>query len=251
MIERLDHGKVGIATSVAKEYGFSWQKTIEWALSEKLEHIQFFINPQTLKQDLIFYLKYAQGLQAYFHLPSQAGEATVHYCLHTLRSLLGKAPIVLVQHQQWAQTVQRFLPFYSEMILAVENDSPETEPHAFMDFLQTQVLPHQNWAVLDIPRFYFQAPGRISSRDITAQIDLLIEFLGKHSVPFLIHAIDQTDRGGDRSHWKPFLQGDLPWLHFIGKIKNVCSELKCLLFEYENWDMAKEGIERITNRDSL
>ncbi len=248
LIDRINHDKVGIATSVAKEYGFSWQRTIEWARSAHLKHIQFFINPQTLKQDIVTYLKYAQGVQAYFHLPPQAGEATVHYCLQTLCGFIGDGPIIIVQHQQWAHTVQRFLSFYPRMILAIENDDDQSMPLSFQRFLEAEVLPTGCWAVLDIPRFYHQAPETFSHREITLQIDQLLEFIRRHTLPFLVHAIDQTEQGGQRRFWQPFLQGDLPWLHYLKKFKNMSEELKCLLFEYENWDMAKEGIERITGR---
>ena len=249
LIPRIDRRKVGIATSVAKEYGFDWLKTIEWARSENLNHVQFYINPQTLKEDLVSYLKYAQGLNACFHLPAAAGEATIQYCLHTLQTFVTQNPIIIIQHQQWAPTVERFMPYFPEMILAIENDFPGSEPDAFRGILQEKLensgVPF--WAVLDIPRFYHQAPPELTFKQITSQIDGLFEFLQNHSLPFLIHAIDQTEEGGERTYWRPFLKGDLPWLHFIKTLRNSSDLLKCFVFEYENWSMAKDGIDQVTN----
>ena len=200
MIPWIDRRKVGIATSVAKEYGFDWLKTIEWARTENLNHIQFVINPETLKEDIVSYLKYAQGPNACIHLPVHAGDPSLQYCLHTLQAFLTQIPIVLIQHQKWAHRVQRFLPYYLGMILAIENDRPGVGPKAFQRFLQEK-LEHSEqpfWAVLDIPRFYHQAPDELSFKQITFPIDQLLEFLRKYSVPFLIHAIDQTEDGRDR-----------------------------------------------------
>ncbi|GEM_PF-4443102 len=245
LIQRISRDKLGIASSVAKEFGFDWGKTIEFARAQNLDHVQLFINPDSLKKDLATFLKSGTGLKACFHLPAQAGEATVQYCLHTLHTFVTDNPIVLIQHQQWANTVQRFLPFYPGMILAIENDQPQATPEAFRQYVQEQATLQSVWAVLDIPRFYHQAPEETPFKKITRQIESLLAFLHQQSIPFLVHAIDQSQQGGERSFWKPFLEGDLPWLHFIKIIRNSSDLLKCFVFEYENWNMAKEGIERI------
>ncbi len=245
LIHRIERSKIGIATSVARELHFSWQGTIEWAQAENLRHVQLFINPQTLKEDLITFLKNGRGLKAYFHLPANAGEATVQYILHTLNGFCERIPIVIIQHQQWTATVVRFLDFYPEIILAAENDRPQSEPLSFWDFLQSQSISSPRWAVLDIPRFYHQAPREMPFKEITHQIDRLLSLLSQYRIPFMIHAIDQSKKGGERKYWTSFLQGALPWVHFIKVLQNSSDLLKCFIFEYEDWNRAKEGIRLI------
>lgn len=245
LIHRIERSKIGIATSVARELDYSWIQTIQWAQAENLQFVQLFINPETLKEDLTTFLKNGRGLKAFFHLPANAGEATVQYALHTLNSFCERIPIILIQHQQWAATVERFLDFFPEMVFAVENDRPQSEPLAFWQFLKEHRISSAMWAVLDIPRFYHQAPADMPFKEITAQIDRLIFHLKEHRIPFLVHAIDQSKQGGERQHWTPFLQGALPWVHFIKVLQNSSDLLKCFVFEYEDWNRTKEGIRLI------
>ncbi len=236
--------RLGIATSVARNENFSWRVTLQRAHEANIRQVQFYIKDTTgLAEALQELVRSGPQIFPYFHLPPsddrrQTSEILTHLAEHFPEQF------IVIQHQPFAGVLQSLQKVFPRMVIAVENDAPQQTPGDFLRFVEETSVSEYFWAVIDVARFYHQAPAGLETNLLHRQIFELLTHLQKKNIPFLIHAIDIKNRHPQRENWCPLFDGLIPW-HFILKTLRKSSDLlKCFLFEYENWDMCLESIRR-------
>lgn len=240
--------RLGIATSVARNENFSWQVTLQRARETNIRQVQFYIKDATgLTEALQELVRSGPQIFPYFHLPPsddarQIGEILTHLAQHFPEQF------IVIQHQPFIGGLQKLQKMFPRMVIAVENDAPQQTPRDLLRFAEETSVSESFWTVIDVARFYHQAPPLLSNEALQTQILELLVFLQKKSIPFLIHAIDIKNRQPQRENWCPLFDGLIPW-HFILKTLRKSSDLlKCFLFEYEDWNMCLESIRRFRER---
>ncbi len=237
--------RLGIATSVARDENFSWQVTLQRARKANIRHVQFYIKKTTgLAEALQNLISGSSQIFPYFHLPPSEDEGQISEILTTLSRYFPRR-FVVIQHQPFWETLHTMQGAFPAMIIAVENDAPKQTPHDFLRFAEKTFTSKSFWAVVDVARFYHQAPPLLTDRALEKQILDLFVFLQEKSIPFLIHAIDIKNRQPQRENWCPLFDGRIPWHNFLKALRKSSDLLKSFLFEYENWNMCLSSIRRL------
>ncbi len=241
--------KLGLASSVAKAWDFSWEKTIELASRSNFSQIQLYLSEQHLRPSTVSLLKNVQlKFTLHLHLPpSLSPEKWNDFLLLLHKNIDSK--IYLIQHQPfWDDLNQLLKNLPSEnFVSGIENDLPNQWPLNFLHWFLVKVKSHVPKAltVIDVPRFFHQAAPEADFTEIAAQIVELIRQLQQMNQHFILHAIDHPKGKTDRPFWQPLLQGELPWPEILNLVKLKPDLLKCLMLEYENWDMVQDSIQTL------
>ncbi|MHB2148886.1 hypothetical protein ACX8XP_07505 [Calditrichota bacterium LG25] len=248
----LTFAKLGLASAVARPQNYSWQTTIEYARRAKFRQIQLFLNPAQLTEQFLTLLQKSAGeFTLHLHLPTDFPPNDFAVFLNTFgRSL--EREVYLIQHQPYRQNVLQLSLNSDQIRIGIENDFAEQGPLDFLEVIlglqdeDERILP-----VLDIPRFFHQAAAGRTFEHTARQVVQLISRLLAMERPFIIHALDHPEGKTRRQHWQPLLQGDLPWRLLIKMFIKRPELLKCLMFEYENWNMVKQSIGNLVRENFL
>ena len=238
--------KLGLASSVAKAQNFSWLKTVELAGQFKFRQIQLYLNPSFLDENHAqLLLQTSARFRVHLHLPPCVNEPKIQLFLERYLKEL-KTPIFLIQHQTHWKTTDLF-PLQTDLAInGLENDAPRKTPKAFLDFFleraqkEPRLIP-----VLDVSRFFVQAPPYLPFDEVQKQVIAIFLKLQELNQPFIIHAIDHPARQFKHQFWKPLLEGDLPWSKIIKIVNLRLDLLKCFMFEYENWSKVRKSIDNL------
>ncbi len=245
----LERSKIGLASSVAKPLNYSWESTAQYARTLHLKQLQLFLNTAQLNhanRKLLLHLE--EEFVLHLHLPAGFLD---HVCSSFVQALFQqiKHPFYLVQHQQFVD--ETLLNWSAEMsskgvVLAVENDLAEQSPSEFLSYIKAKQRQHPTLIpVLDVPRFFHQKPNNLNFFEVEQEVLTVVETLILQNQPFIFHAIDHSKQGSTRPFWRPLLSGDLPWPKLLQKVSKQAQQLKCLMLEYENWDMAQQAIRNL------
>jgi len=243
--------KLGLASSVAKAWDFSWDKIIELASRSNFQQIQLYLSEQHLRTSTASFLKNVQlKFTVHLHLPpSLLPEEKWNDFLLLLHKNI-HSRIYLIQHQPFGDDLNQFLnkfPF-ENFLPGIENDLPNQWPLDFLNwFLKVKSYVPEALPVVDVPRFFHQAAPKSDFAEIAIQVIELIRRLQQMNKPFILHAIDHPINNTDRPFWQPLLLGELPWSEILNLVKLKPDLLKCLMFEYENWNMVQDSIQNLKN----
>ncbi|APF19398.1 hypothetical protein Calab_3698 [Caldithrix abyssi DSM 13497] len=248
----LTFAKLGLASAVARPQNYSWQTTIEYARRAKFRQIQLFLNPlQLTDQSLALLQKSAAEFTLHLHLPTDFPQNDLPTFLNTFGQSLERE-VYLIQHQPYRENVLQLSLNSDKIRIGIENDFPKQTPPEFLALiLRLQNEDERILPVLDIPRFFHQAAASQTFEQTARQVGQLIFRLLAMERPFIIHALDHPAGKTTRQHWQPLLQGDLPWRLLIKMFIKRPELLKCLMFEYENWNMVKQSIGNLVRENFL
>jgi len=242
-------GRIGIATSVAKAWGYDWQETLRLAEVMGLRLVQFYLPPagqlnahlQKLHNTL------PAGWQVLFHLPANiSGELPVY-----LRSLKKYFPgTMLIQHETYLDGQTAAAISDAGLIAAAENDAaPRSELFSFRHLLFSLFEKNREnlAAVLDVSRFYHQFYRRYPTEVITQEVLHVVQLLRQLRLPTVLHVIDHTSADARRSNWCPLFEGRLPWKEILQPQILQGVDLRYVIFEYETPATSSASIINLLN----
>ncbi len=250
----LPFSKLGLANSVAYQEHYSWQVTIELAKQKQFSTIQLYVNDTNIDENHLTIIKEATQLfNIHLHLPSAIASDAVKEFLDEFLAISQKE-VILIQHQRYWFTVDEIKPILRNrnVLIAIENDLPKTKPIDFLNFL---LKTRKDWSglipVLDISRFFVQKPIKENEQKIKKQLLEMLKTIIEYNWPFILHTIDHAYHQLERHAWQPLFEGQLPWSQIFKIMEPHLELLKCLMFEYENWDMVERSIENMRSLNFL
>lgn len=240
--------KLGLASSVAKAANYSWRKTVELASRSNFKQIQLYLSEENLQTSTADFLRSVQlKFTVHLHLPPSINpQHLIHFL--SLLSRTTVSQIYLIQHQPLWYDFDRVLDHVpvKSFLPCAENDWPEQWPLDFLNwFLKVKSKTSKALPVIDVPRFFHQAPRKAKINEMVSQVVELVHRLLQMNQPFILHTIDHPAEKTDRPYWQPLLEGELPWPEILNLVKIHPDLLKCLMFEYENWNMVQDSIKNL------
>jgi len=232
-----DFYPIGVASSVAKQFGYSWQKTLEFARKEHLNPIQLYL-PQQLTAEHIRIISQLKAEDLYLHLPVKFNKESIQQIVQKKEF----SATLFIQHEKYLANDDLDFLQNSSLKLGVENDS-DSEVGSFLKFIKR--LNERGLlqsAVLDIPRFYKQFHKKNSVESITAEIVKVLKFCSYERIPVIFIIIDSISFSMDREEWTVLFNGLVPWKKIFIAGKKLYIPLKSYLFEYEDYDMVKKSV---------
>ncbi len=239
--------QVGIASSVAKAFGYDLQKTILFARELQVSLIQLYL-PSLRKLHDYFsqFKKYADSSCAFvWHLPPITDSAQFEQYLKELKKHLDVG--ILIQHERLLNGALSRLINKSGYTLGLENDDAVNYKESFLLAVkQYYRQTHQDLAVvLDVSRYFHQRHQRYSSDVLICALQSLFDFCKTNTIDLIFHVIDHKTLEAGREHWTPLFDGDIPYVSLFDYIRKKNIPLKSCIFEYEDYEKTRLSVQRL------
>jgi len=239
--------QIGIASSIAKPFGYSWSRTLEAASRLNLSLVQFYI-PED-RQELLNQLSSVKsaktgGFEIYFHLPNVSD---MEFLLNSLQLINEYFPdkLYIIHERLFDPKLIGFLAPL-KLQIAIENDSATSDILYYHKLLGQLNGSGINFtAVFDYSRFYIQFASGNKVNEIENQAMEIIRFCQRTKTTLLFHVIDHSDQNAMRENWTVLFDGLLSWKDLISYALKETDVLKSLIFEYEDYDQTEKSIERL------
>ena len=241
MVSRLDNRNedcipLGIASSVAYTYGYSWQKTLELAKKLNLSVIQLHINQ--FEPDFNLQLKTETFDQLYVHLNSEFNYS------HPFITNIGKYSRLqaLIQHEKYIKDGDINFLSRHHLPLALENDNGE-KINGFITKLESLMRSELDLhVVIDYTRFVHQFHNRYSLNDIFEHVVDILNLCKVQNIPVLLHTIDISSFDPHSSNWLPVFEGLVSWDKLFSFVIESSIPVKAVIFEYEDFSNTEKSV---------
>jgi hypothetical protein len=239
--------KKGVATAIAKEFGYSWEVTVDFCRRHNLDMIQYYWQtPLPPAADTVF----NHDLQRYLHLPAlPLSEISSVDFLHTCREYIRtyKSNRLILHHEtddKTAATLEQLETLDCEV--GIENHAAANLP-GFQSFLQhcRQRRSTGMFIVLDVHKFFNRFCRIHTQQEILDAIRRLFIFCGELNLNLLLHIIDSRSFDAGREFWCPVFDGLVPYRRIFAALEEMKTGCSGLILEYEEEGMAAESIKRL------
>jgi hypothetical protein len=236
--------RLGIASSIAKESGFSWEQTIADADRLGVSLVQLYLPPEPDSiqnyMQLLDASAYA-GFSCYFHLPDSVNSNQLKRYQQNLGQHSKSALFIL--HEKYFSDNLLDVLLEQQLMIGIENDAPGPEIDLYLKRLsQLNKYGINLTVVFDYSRFYAQFYEKYGTAKIAERSAEIIRFCRDHYVPLVLHVIDHWDVKAQRENWTVLFDGRLPWKKLIKNALDKAPVLKSLVFEYENYNHTEQSI---------
>ena len=237
---------LGVASSVAKEYDYSWQHTADIAASFNLTALQLYLH----NTDSIEYVPGVTRFnQIYLHLPDiayKSAPAVSDICIK-FRNYYSSNNLII--HQPHLQTAKGFIDGLDELVdkgfrIGIENHKT-TDLHAYFELLQHIKGKGCYYAVMDIHKFFYNFYQNVDLEVILETLRSLLHLCKKENIGVVLHLIDSISYSGGREFWQPIFNGILPYRDIFDYILDRGIEIEAVIFEYENEAHIQQSVKHI------
>ena len=243
--------ELGVATSVAKDNHFSWQDTVDYALNQNLNSIQFYV-PQN--KNLPQISSPANFKNTYLHLPINYDSNLKELILFATEFKRNYNSNKLIIHQNESLSFQDTNEIIEKInwagfLVGIENEGSENLNSFFELIEYLSKSDSKFYAVLDIHRFYFNYCAKYKEETIFKVICQLLDFCSKSKLNIVLHVIDSKLFKSNRDDWVPMFEGIVPYSQLLKYISDIQINMESLIFEYESYDSVTNSLENFKKFD--
>lgn len=224
--------QIGVATSVSREFDYSWQDTIDFCAQNFITCVQFYHSFETES----FPIKDSQKIiDAYVHLNEKFNEhpEKIDKFFQDFAKLFRMNGFIV--HEDWLNN-QEYVAGLDllQCPVGIENaNGPKLS--SFIEILENlNIKKNQIFAVLDIHRFYNNFYKDYAEELITDHIFSLIKWLKSREMNYILHIIDSKSYSEKREDWCPLFEGVIPYGKILFQIMKYNYYPARLIFEYED-----------------
>ena len=238
---------IGVATSIAKKYNYSWDITAQFCEKHLLTAIQFYLSSNFEIPELS--LPSTIG-KRYLHLPADVYDNPEKYfsVCNRFRSLYQTDKLVLHQDCTFSPNDQVSIirEFNKQgFIVGIENENTKGLSN-YLELLKLNISSgNKAFCVLDIHKFFNIFHKDCHLELIKDAITRILSYCKKYDINILLHIIDSKSFQGDRNHWRPMFKGIVPYTEIINYISEKAIDIDAVIFEYENESLVIESLENL------
>ena len=241
---------IGVATSIAKKYDYSWQFTIEFCLKQGLDSIQFYMPTDYIIPNIPSALKIANK---YLHLPPNflANETETFQACDNFVSYYRSNKLIMHQNDSYSPDRLRsiILAFnHKEFQIGLENDGNNSIEN-YYNLLHAYLSSNMNvFPVLDVHRFFHDFYKIFHFEIILDMIIRILNLCARFEKKVVLHIVDSTTFSSDRLHWCNVFQGLVPYRDIFNYINRKQILIETIIFEYEAENITIESIKKIKEK---
>lgn len=238
---------LGVATSIAKRYQYSWQHTINYCLTNGLDAIQFYLLQALSIQNITAGNSISKK---YLHLPTNFPENHKNIIAACMQFKSFYKSDKLIVHQNEALTIRNQIDIISKLtdsgfVVGIENEG-ERDLKLYIKLLEKCKLAQKNFfAVLDIHRFFHDYCKIYACEIIQDEIIRILRWCNDSETSILLHVIDSKSFSGDRQYWCPIFNGLVPYSDIFGYIRDKNISIESIILEYETEYNTMSSIEAL------
>ncbi len=244
---KFNESQIGIASSIACQFNFNWQKTLHFAKELNVSIIQLFLPPIALLKQYVNEIESeADNIsELYFHLPKpkQAEEISDYYKQLKLR----KSVDLIIQHEKFLDGKTLNYIEENKLPFGLENDQTNNINSYLERLDELKNINIDLTAVIDVSRFYLQYHERFSAKEIYNEIIKILDYCDKQSIPVVFHVIDHVDYEAERNSWTALFSGIIPWKNIFNYAFEHNIFVKSIIFEYEDFHKTKVSVDLLRN----
>jgi hypothetical protein len=239
--------ELGVATSIAKKFGYSWDHTIDFCLQHQLNLIQFYWQtplPILCTPDIL------KLKRRYFHLDkiSLSGHSEILDTCKQFKGGYDSDRLILHQEQNWESgktgTLIRDLNDLG-FIAGIENHDGKSLPDFGALIEKCCNLGNHIFVVLDAHKFFYCFHRKHSAEEIRTALGELLLFCHQLNLTLVLHIIDSHSFEADRLAWCPVFDGLIPYRFIFDIIIHNAIPCDGIILEYEVESHAVESIRRL------
>ncbi len=242
---------LGVATSVAKNNNFSWQDTVDFASSLKLNSIQFYIPQNRILPQVSNLIKFEN---IYLHIPNDYDLILDELILFTsnFKKLYDSDKLII--HQKESLSFQETKKIAEQLNCAglqvgIENEGTKNL-YSYLELIEfLSKSDTKFYIVLDIHRFYFNYVAKYKEEVIFKVICQLLDFCSKSKINMVLHVIDSKSFKSNRSDWVPLFEGIIPYSQLFKYISTNKIDIESIIFEYESYLSVTKSLENLKKID--
>lgn len=234
---------LGVSTSIAKKYQYSWKYTIDYCLENNLEAIQFYLSQIEIP-------KISAGctiVKKYLHLPVllQGNLNPILNACNEYRTYYKSNKLIIHQKESISinSQIKTILLFTNQGYkIGLENDGGDNLKSYFKLIESYYRLDDNVFAVLDVHRFFHNHYHIYPKEIILDEVIRTLKWCKQMNINIVLHAIDSTSFGGDREFWCPIFKGLIPYRDIFFYLVNKEIYIESVIFEFETEDNTSMSI---------
>jgi hypothetical protein len=242
---------VGVATSIAFDNQYSWQDTYDFAITNQLNSIQFYVTPD-YRLPIISDFKHFKNI--YLHLPIDYDVRVKDLMLFINNFVTKYHSKKLIIHQKEGLTFQKQASIIREyyenkLLVGVENEGQQ-DLGIFLDLIQfLNQTGIKFFVIVDIHRYFFNYIDKYEDKEIFLMILETLDYCKNNNLPIVLHVIDSMSFKGDRQDWIAILEGIVPYRQLFKTILKKKIDIESIIFEYENYQHVKKSLDNLKKFD--
>ena len=244
---------LGVATSIAKNNQFSWQDTIDFTLSLKLNSIQFYLPHNKILPEISNIYKFKN---IYLHLPNDYDSGLNELISISSEYKKSYKSDKILFHQKESLSNERTLDIIKKfnhqgLVVGIENDGGK-ELYSYYELIEFFTMNKVKFfAVLDIHRFYHDYYEKHETEMILEMIFKLFNLYSQNKIKIVLHIIDSKSFSSDRNMWVPLLNGIVPYPDIFNLISKKQIDIESIIFEYESKKSVSSSLKNLKKYFSI
>jgi hypothetical protein len=239
---------IGVATSIAKKYQYSWQFTIKYCLENNITAIQFYLSQSSIPKILAgrtIAIKY-------LHLPAPLRNDLypILDACNEYRDYYNSDRLII--HQSESLTLKKQIKtirFFTKQgyKIGIENEGGINLKSYFKLIYACRHLDKNVFVVLDIHRFFHNHYLVYPNEIILDEMIRILKWCKQVGINIVLHIIDSKSLSAGREFWCPLFKGLIPYHEIFFYIRNKEIDIESIIFEFETENDTIMSIEALKN----
>jgi hypothetical protein len=231
---------LGLASSVAKEFNWSWAETVRMCRETGAGAVQFYLSGEQDIPDIPTGIK-----KIYLHLAPDFDYASHYELLSRVCTQLPLNGLIIHRVDPVFSRIPDLISLSRIAPVFVENHSGSTPSVLKQELVSLGSEGLRINPVIDVHRFFNNFHPHFTRAQILTEIFALLEWAWGSGRKIVLHIIDSHRFDSDRSEWCVTGDGIIPYVElfqFIA-VKNI--EIEAAILEYESIQFLNNSLKNI------